>query len=648
MLSFCFSTTSELIAQQKSVSVSVHARSVQLQPSAPTFVTGVGNVTTYFSTYNGSAGDFLIDMSGGYVSGEVRPRSGSGTLYEGGYAQATPLQAIDYGSYTVTFPTADTDGNGIPDVIQHGRNGTFSATGSGYSALAGVTFSISINFNRAASAGTGTYTATTTNSLGQSNSVNGAYALSSFNGTASYTHGTQNTLTFALADIVNGEDLLGSTTFAITNPQQLNYEAFTIVRSDGALFQANAGSLSRVSGTKIYRGSVTLVDGALQTWWPDFQRYVMEITDQHDSDSDGIPDLTDLTPPSITSQPQAAVAVEGQSITLTVVATGAGPLQYQWFKDDVAITGATGAQFTISSVNPTRAGLYRVQVTNPAGTISSSTAHLAVTSGAVGTNRLHALSVRSYSGKGADTLIMGVVVAGNGPKKVVARGVGPSLAAHSVQGFLADPQLRLYNSGGQMLEMNEDWGGSSELKEAFADVGMFELAPSSKDAALVMKIGVGAWTSHLTSTTGTGIGLMELYDYGASQDSSRFSALAVRGPVGAGENVLIVGFVISGTGTKEIIVRGGGPALSGVGVSGALGDPQLKLFNAQGQLIAENGDWGGSPALAQAFTAVGLGSWPSGSKDAAMIATLPVGLYTVQLSGVNETTGVGLIELYER
>ena len=151
----------------------------------------------------------------------------------------------------------------------------------------------------------------------------------------------------------------------------------------------------------------------------------------------------------------------------------------------------------------------------------------------------------------------------------------------------------------------------------------------------------------LTSATGTGIGLIELYDSGSDTDSSRLTALSVRGQVGTGANVLIVGFVISGSASKQLIVRGVGPNLAAAGVPGYLNDPELTLFNSSGVPIANNDDWGGGSTLSNAFASVGLAGLPAGSRDAAMLVTLAPGVYTVQLSGLNSNTGVGLVELYE-
>ncbi|MBI4623603.1 MAG: hypothetical protein HY736_10350, partial [Verrucomicrobia bacterium] len=90
------------------------------------------------------------------------------------------------------------------------------------------------------------------------------------------------------------------------------------------------------------------------------------------------------------------------------------------------------------------------------------------------------------------------------------------------------------------------------------------------------------------------------------------------------------------------------------GVGGLVADPQLTLFSGQ-TAIGGNDNWGTSAGasaattaqLSAAFTQVGAFTLPSGSTDAAILATLAPGNYTVQVSGVNNTTGVSLVEVYE-
>lgn len=123
--------------------------------------------------------------------------------------------------------------------------------------------------------------------------------------------------------------------------------------------------------------------------------------------------------------------------------------------------------------------------------------------------------------------------------------------------------------------------------------------------------------------------------------------ISTRSYVGTGGDIMIAGFVIGGTEPKQVLIRASGPALSPFGVTGVLQDPVLELYAGQTQ-IAQNDDWGSDAANIQAAaTRVNAFAWPSGSKDAAIVVTLPPGAYTAHVLGKNDTTGVALIEVYE-
>ena len=140
---------------------------------------------------------------------------------------------------------------------------------------------------------------------------------------------------------------------------------------------------------------------------------------------------------------------------------------------------------------------------------------------------------------------------------------------------------------------------------------------------------------------------MEAYDAGGGA-TARLANVSARSAVGTGSGILIAGFVVN-DGACTILVRGVGPGLAPFNVPGALGDPQLQIFR-EAQLVAENNDWGSasnSAALMTTAQAVGAFALPGGSRDAALLITLPQGAYTAQVSGVNSTTGVALVEVYE-
>jgi hypothetical protein len=149
----------------------------------------------------------------------------------------------------------------------------------------------------------------------------------------------------------------------------------------------------------------------------------------------------------------------------------------------------------------------------------------------------------------------------------------------------------------------------------------------------------------LAATGGGTTNFAGLADTGVS--TSRLSNLSVRAPAGTGDQTLILGFYIGGTGSKQVLIRGVGPTLTQYGVGGVLADPQLKLFNAAGTRIDQNDDWGGSAVLANAFAAVNDFALPANSKDAALVVALPLDGYTAQVNGAGNSTGVALIEAYE-
>jgi len=132
--------------------------------------------------------------------------------------------------------------------------------------------------------------------------------------------------------------------------------------------------------------------------------------------------------------------------------------------------------------------------------------------------------------------------------------------------------------------------------------------------------------------------------------SARLINISTRAQVGIGGNILIPGFVISGSGTETLLIRADGPALSPFGVAGVLAQPSLSVFDSSGNAIAANTGWGTNPNPAEiAGTAATVGAFalPSGSADCALIVSLPAGAYTVEVSGVNSTTGIALAEIYE-
>lgn len=124
---------------------------------------------------------------------------------------------------------------------------------------------------------------------------------------------------------------------------------------------------------------------------------------------------------------------------------------------------------------------------------------------------------------------------------------------------------------------------------------------------------------------------------------SRLVNISTRMHVGTGDDVLIGGFIIQGDQLKKIILRAIGPSLTAGGIAGALPDPKMDLYDSTGALVESNDNWQESLASGEI---VDSGLAPSDAREAAIVARLAPGNYTAVISGVNNTTGIGLVESY--
>lgn len=264
---------------------------------------------------------------------------------------------------------------------------------------------------------------------------------------------------------------------------------------------------------------------------------------------------------------------------------------------------------------------------------------------------LRNVSTRGLVGTGERVLVAGFVVAGDQPKRMLLRAVGPSLASLGVTGVLANPNLQLYR-GQSVINQNDDWGNNAEAQAAAAQVGALPLPAGSLDSALVVTLNPGIYTAVVSGVSaGTGVALVEVFDLDVPEPftAQKVLNLSTRGDVGTGDRALLVGFVVNGTSAKKVLIRAAGPALGALGVSGVLTDPFLRVFQGS-TVIRENDNWesGNNLALLREGSAkTGAFAFPAGGKDAAVLLTLPPGSYTAQVSGVAGATGVGLVEVYE-
>jgi len=267
------------------------------------------------------------------------------------------------------------------------------------------------------------------------------------------------------------------------------------------------------------------------------------------------------------------------------------------------------------------------------------------------TARLTNISVRAQVGTGGNVLIPGFVISGSGTETLLIRGAGPALAQFGVPGPLAKPVLSLFDGSGAMVASNAGWGTGPDplqLSATAAQVGAFAFSPGGADCALLASLPAGSYTVRISGMGGTtGVALAEVYE--VSSTGTRLANISSRALVGAGANVVIPGFVISGNGTKELLVRADGPSLAQYGIAGVLAHPSLGLFDGAGVMIAADTGWAAAGIdLISGFDAE-LGAFPlvPGSDDSAQVVDLPPGNYTMQVSGAGGSTGVALAEVYE-
>ena len=267
---------------------------------------------------------------------------------------------------------------------------------------------------------------------------------------------------------------------------------------------------------------------------------------------------------------------------------------------------------------------------------------------------LRNISTRDHVLRDDNALIGGfIITGGTTDKTVVVRGIGPSLSnvTPPVNGALADPVLELHLPDGSVIT-NNDWKDSSVLDQtALIASG---LAPTNDlEAAIIISLPPqdpmvpmsGLYTAVVRGNNGTeGIGLMEVYDLDDPlTTTSELGNISTRGFVSTDDSVLIGGFITGpGTDDGKILVRAIGPSLMASEVPGVLMDPTLEVFNGNGDSVGFDDNW--QDTAGDEILAAGLA--PSESSESAMLFVQVAGSYTVVVRGVNNTSGIGLVEVY--
>lgn len=373
----------------------------------------------------------------------------------------------------------------------------------------------------------------------------------------------------------------------------------------------------------------------------------------------------DLQAPAITSATAVGAAV-GTGFFYAVAATNQ-PTAYAavGLPAGLSLDRTTG----FISGTPTQSGTFvtTISAINASGSDTVTlTLFVAASSDTANPGRLINLSINGKVTAG-NPIIAGFVIGGTAPQTVLLRGVGPGMSVGGVpvSEQLATPRIRLFDSSSVLLQEAGSWGGNTGVAALFTRLGAFPLGATSTDAAIVVTLKPGAYSLHVADGgTAGGRALAEVYDASTTPppvNAPRLMNLSARGIVSAGETVT-GGFVITGTSSKRVLVRGIGPTLANYGVMGVLSDPTVTVYSvsaSSSKVIAQNDNWqtpatidAAYPAasaadLAAAFTSAGAFSIPAGSTDAAVLITLAPGVYAAEVKGASGATGAALVEVYE-
>jgi sugar lactone lactonase YvrE len=321
--------------------------------------------------------------------------------------------------------------------------------------------------------------------------------------------------------------------------------------------------------------------------------------------------------PQFTSQPAAVTINAGQNASFTATATSSTAFTYQW---QVLVSGGS------SWANLTNSGTYAGATT-------------------------------------ATLTVVGATVALDGSQfQCVATNAAGAVASSAASLFVLGPPAISTTAQAQSAAA----GGSVTLSVAAAGRSLtyqwlFNGAPLANSATVSGATTASLTLSKLTTANAGVYSVVVTNSYGTATTTvatlsiltARLTNLSSRALVGTGANNLIVGFVIGGTGSKQILLRGAGPALLNFGITGYLTNPVLTLNSAAGTVLAANTGWGGTSALSSLFTQVGAFPWSPTSSDSALALgsssypALAAGAYTASVAGVNGGTGVALAEIYD-
>ena len=299
----------------------------------------------------------------------------------------------------------------------------------------------------------------------------------------------------------------------------------------------------------------------------------------------------DVQSPNILSiAPEAVNVLPGAPVSLSVAATGSGPLSYAW---NSVIPAAQSANTTVSfPANVSGTYTATVTVSNRAGSVTSA------------------------------------------PVRVVVAPSAPVL--------IATPTSMTVSTGRTAIVSVSAVGSAPFTYQWYRDA-----TPVGTDSTLTINTVTAADAGDYTVVVTNSLGSVRSSVAKLTVDgSARLANISTRAGTGPGDSTLIAGFVIAGTSTKKVLIRGIGPGLSAFGLGGLLPNPKITLFDGDRKIIATNDDF--DVVVTPNGLATGFGAFPlTNRSDSALVATLAAGSYTVQVTDTSDRSGVALVEVYE-
>jgi hypothetical protein len=267
------------------------------------------------------------------------------------------------------------------------------------------------------------------------------------------------------------------------------------------------------------------------------------------------------------------------------------------------------------------------------------------------------ISTRAFVQTGDHVMIGGFIEQGGG-KRVIIRAIGPELTQYGVPNPLYNPILELHDATGALIASNDNWqrtiiGGIIERNQEPDIINSGHAPTDGRESAIIAYLGPGNYTAIVRGVDNmTGVGLVEVYDLG--EGFGALGNLSTRSFVQTSDDVMIGGFIVQGAYPKRVLIRAIGPELGAppYNIPDALADPTLELRDHTGALIASNDNWqhtiiGGIITTDQVQDIMRSGHTPTQPSESAIIGDLPPGRYTAIVRGVNNTTGIGLVEVYD-